>query len=588
MKNILRSTSLVIEPLESRIAPAVLFSQLATDLKGQLDKVQLYVDTFIAAGSLLPVVGDKLKDAGKVIDSFSEDLRHTIDLLSLNPNTDSDVQTAIFNLLRPDAVNPNAFLRLLADNTGDGAVTAADVVITHPGGDNTIELDLNLHAMVGVSKSLAFDVGLGSLPIRLESNAGVQVAATLDYHHLNFGISDRPEGFYFNTGTMNEISVGLTAGLTPGSDVLIATIGFLRGKITDGASDDVNLHTQFSASLVVDLTEGGVNSHTFKVAADVALKLDAGFSDSFPSIGADFRMHYGGFDGSDSAPTVEFKNVRVNLGETISGLLEPILKNIEPLLKPIEPVIDFVTAPIPVVSDLSHAGGGSDVSLLDVAGVVAGQAPPQYQQLFQLAATIVEVLNFANDFKANPQTKQVSINMGNFLALAASGPNDDLRGVEKALDAATAPDGVALAKLVVGGAASGFDLNAKIDEAVAIFPELAGSSLVTDLKSKLDMFLHPNGIDYAFPFLTDPAGAVFGMLLGQDADLFTLDVTFKASGGFSHTYPTPLAGVDVRQRRPPDRCSRAAGLPEPQQVGLGRWWCLRHSRSVRYADLWSA
>ncbi len=48
-----------IEPLETRIAPAVLFSQLATDLKQKLDTIQASVDFAIAVGSLLPVVGDK-------------------------------------------------------------------------------------------------------------------------------------------------------------------------------------------------------------------------------------------------------------------------------------------------------------------------------------------------------------------------------------------------------------------------------------------------------------------------------------------------------------------------------------------------
>lgn len=532
-----------IEPLESRIAPAAasFYHDLASDLKTKLDAIQSIVDGAVGAGTLIPVVGDQIASAGKVIDSFSNKLRDAIDAISPSA-IDDDVRTAIFDLLRPDATNAVPALRLLAENNGDNAVTKDDVIITHPDarGDSVL-IDMSLHAMVGVSTSLAFDVGLGALPIRVESNAGVQVGAVLDYHHLTFGLSET-SGFLFQATTPNELTVGFTAGLTPGS-TLTATIGFLRGTIADGAFDDPNLHTKLTAGLTIDLTDAGVGAVDFDASADVALKLDAGFGENFPSIGADFRMHYAGLKASDAAPTVDFKNVRVNLGSAISGVLEPVVDVIGKVLAPVQPVVDFITAPIPVLSDLSHGIGAGDITLLGIAGVVAGQAPEEYKELFQLASTITQVLKFAEDFKADPDAGSVSIVLGDFNVQDGNDASADLRGVAHALDLTTTASGTALSSLVPAGFLGNFDIAAKIDDAVAGTP-LEGSPIIGELKDTIDQFIHPNGITYSFPFLSDPAGAVFGMLLGRDADLFTLDAKLKVKSDFGVSLPVPI-GIDV-------------------------------------------
>lgn len=539
----MKHTHLQIEPLETRIAPAnaAFFMAFADDLEAKLTTVQGYVDEALAAGKLIPVVGDKIADAGQVIRNFTDDLQAVIHAFG-DGVTDPQIQNAIFNLLGPNAA-PD--LRLLADNDGSGGVaTPADVIITHPdeGRGESILIDISLHATAALGTEVGFDVGLGSLPIKVDGNAGVQVAATLEYKHLRFGYSET-NGFLFDTSAENELSVGFAAGLAEGFEIE-ATIGFLRGWIKDGSSMDDSLHTQLSAQLVVDITDTGYGNTDFNVTADVAFQLDAGFDENFPGIGADFHMRFAGLDPDDPAPTVEFKNVRVNLGSAISGILQPILEHILPLLQPIQPVVDFVTEPIPVVSDL----GAGPVTLLGIAGVAAKYAPPYYQQLFQLASTIIEVLNFVNDFKANPDTDQISLDFGSFLALAEGDESADLRKVKPAEDIMMADPDEALSSLAVGGVIEAFDLNGKIDDAIAEIPDgpIKDSlgPLIVKLKDTLDKFINPNGIDYAFPFLSDPASAVFKLLLGRDADLFTVDVKIAADGAFSQIYPTPI-GLDI-------------------------------------------
>lgn len=531
-----------IEILESRIAPANIdFVGLADGLKTKLDSIQLVIDAAVGVASLLPVVGDKIASAGKVIDMFSDKLRAEIDALKNGTGADALVSSALYGLLGSVGTG----LNILGDTNGDGSVSESDVVIQHPGLGGIL-IDISLHAAVAVSKSLGFNIGLGALPITLESNAAVAVTASLDYHHLQFGISDRAFVFYANDP--NDLQVNITAGLTAGSS-LTATVGFLSATIKDGAFGDTSAnapHTQLSAGLTVDVNAGDIASSTanFHVTADIALQIDAEFNDNFPGIGADFRLHYSGFDAADAAPTVNFKNVRVNLGGIISNVLAPIFDVVTPILTPIKPVLDFISAPIPVLSDLSHAVGAGDITLIGIADVAATQAPLEYQQTIELISTAAKVLKFADSFKVNPDTHNLSINFGDFQALAEGNSAQDLRTLGKALDVASAAsDGKNLSGLVPAGFLASLDINAKIDEAVGNGP-LKGNPLIEELKNTLDQFIHPNGITYSFPFLDHPADSVFGMLLGRDADLFTLDAKLKVSGQFKESYPIGL-GISV-------------------------------------------
>ncbi len=521
-----------VEILESRIAPAgIIFSDLAHDLKVKLDSIQLAVDGALAAASFIPVVGDKIAAAGKVVDQFSAQLRDALSVLD-DTSSDTIIQNAIFSVLGSPGLN------ILGEYGMVNGVTPADIVITHPQflDGVSIVIDLNLHAAVALAADVSFDIGLKSLPIEVEANAGVALTASIDYSHLKFGYG--VSGLYFDSSAANELQVNLTAGLKAGSEIT-ATFGFLSAKIKDGTFDTSGLHTQLAAGLSVDVGPGlTIVSSDLTLTADIALQIDASASPNFPGIGADFRMHYSGFNATDAAPTVEFKNVRVNLGGAISGVIEPIFSKLEPILKPVKPIIDFITAPIPVISDLSNAIGIGDVSLLDIADAAAAQSPPnEVSEIFQIVSAVAKVVDFANDFKTNPDTKEISINFGDFPLMGAGGSSEDLRTTAAAISLSD-PNLLSSGNLsnLISGVAANLDIAGKIDDAVAGTP-LEGSALITELQATLDQFIHPNGIQYSFPFFTDPGASVFGMLVGRDADLFTLDAKLKVSDHFDQTYP---------------------------------------------------
>ena len=63
-----------------------------------------------------------------------------------------------------------------------------------------------------------------------------------------------------------------------------------------------------------------------------------------------------------SAPTLEFQNVEIDIGEFADGFLGSLFSNIDRIFDPIDPVIDVLSIPVPVLSDL-----GDEVTLLDLA-----------------------------------------------------------------------------------------------------------------------------------------------------------------------------------------------------------------------------
>ncbi len=534
-----------IEILENRIAPAgVPFAAFATDINTKLIAIQAGVDTSVLIASNIPVVGGKITEAARLFDSFANQLENALTLLGDGPS-DLQIQTAIFNV-----IGPNGLLGaegLLGNNDGIPGITKSDVVINHNPGlyddtaDNFTSIDLHLlRTATLVSAQGSFDIGLKSLPFEVSATGGVDVIFGFDYSHLKFsyGVNSK---FHFDATTPDELSVSITASLHPGSN-LKATVGFLNALITDNPSAPTTL----TAGFLVDVKTSSPTSNTliaptfkFTGEASVNLKVDAGITKELPGIGADFSLHWGGpstpGNATDSfaAPTVEFQNVRVNLGSAISTIAAPIVDILSTVLKPVQPVVDFITAPIPVLSDLSHALGQGDITLLGIADLAQSEIPEGYKELFTVASAAVKVLKFVEKIQ-NTEEGGISLPVGGFFAAAESDNGQDLRITAAAKAAGTALNNKDISSLVPAGFAA-FDANAAINAL-----GLENTSLGQELKDTLDSFLHPNGITYSFPFLDHPEQAVFGLLLGRDATLFTLDAKLKVKASFAQSYPIAL------------------------------------------------
>ena len=65
--------------------------------------------------------------------------------------------------------------------------------------------------------------------------------------------------------------------------------------------------------------------------------------------------------------TVDYQNIELDLGTFFTEFVDPTVERIQDVLEPLKPVVDFLTDPVPVISDLS----GDDVTVLDLASLVA-------------------------------------------------------------------------------------------------------------------------------------------------------------------------------------------------------------------------
>ncbi|MFU8789008.1 MAG: hypothetical protein ACNA7G_08260, partial [Methylobacter sp.] len=88
----------------------------------------------------------------------------------------------------------------------------------------------------------------------------------------------------------------------------------------------------------------------------------ANFAGQDPDFGTPIGFSGFGTAIKDGLQLVEFQNVGLDLGSFISDFLGPVLGKIQDVTEPLQPIIDFLTAPLPVISDL-----GPEVTFLDLA-----------------------------------------------------------------------------------------------------------------------------------------------------------------------------------------------------------------------------
>lgn len=521
-----------IEWLEERALFACdLYTTAAAKLQEQIDAMQIVVGVAVDIGQEIPFVGTKLASVGDAFDKFAPQLVQKITDASEDLG-EAGLRAALFELLNPE----DGVLPLLGDRDGNGTVNSNDI---HVDGDLS---DVNCHVTVSMrlTQELAevtlpdfkFDVGLGALPFDVKSSGGVKLKFGFDYHDLQFTLSTA-NGANIDTSMANELTLSVTAEFAPDTQ-LTADVGFLHATVTDGVTNanGSTAKSSMTAGIQIDIGQnagGFTATASFDTSADLNLHLHAEVDANFPSVDTDFVMKWNGFEANDAAPTVAFKNISVNMGEFMSELLRPVVDVVQKTAEPILPIIEFVTEPIPVLSDLSNAIGTGDVSILTLAGIAGNQLPEGFKELVEVAEVVIQVLDIVNMFETLP-SGDVLFNVGD---VDLSG-NGDLRNAPKAkkLTDVTEKD---LTNLLLNKSKVA-DLKEKVED--SDLPD----ELKQPLLSVLDRFA--SGVSFEFPFLKDPTGALGGLLVGKDATLFKLLVNYQIDSSMDITAPIPI-GIDV-------------------------------------------
>ncbi|MEM8790522.1 MAG: matrixin family metalloprotease [Pseudomonadota bacterium] len=516
---------------------------------------------------------------GDFRDGFVGPFRQTLDELSDASRDFADpdkniISVELFELLGPNGLN--ILLRLDGEaidpldpgSAGDYVALDSDVLDAFLNGGDGPRPDLSdleilwefeLGQNIPVPDlNFGFDLGIPGLGLEAEGDLELMLDWSLA---LGFGLSTA-QGFFFTINpdeTDPELEFEIQATL-PDNASLTGSLGFLQLVASNGSrdidGDGEDETTMLTASFGLDIFEEGATGEdadrlgftefgnlgiTFGAKAEAAAVLDfrlgldpdvvgTSVARNFPSVVADFNFLWSFDDGSgglagpemfstalgDSLRLVEFENVALDAGEFLSGVVKPIVDQIAEVTEPLQPILDFLTAPVPILSDL-----GVNLTILDIAATFGNVNPG-------LISSIAEIIQIINDLAALPDDVNLLLPIIDEFVIfdamngAANGMNpfnDDLTGGSNR-------------DMIVGmNAGNVRDLDAELERDDLVDDSDPDADRKRQSQSALNSI--KNSATIAFPFIQDPS-SLLGLLLGDPITLVTADLE-PLVVGFTYT-----------------------------------------------------
>ncbi len=293
-------------------------------------------------------------------------------------------------------------------------------------------VDVNLNATIGFGYDkgkgfFVYDIGNPG-DVKFTSNNDPNNVFTADFskiHALDLGIA-----VFLDPSFNASLNIGfLTASATNGS-MLSATVGFMAANMTSMTI----MGTSLTGDLYIDIgpneTTGRLLFNQFSsqtvvrayvdttLNIDLVIKTGFGFgsvSSALPNIDTELLFGYsyakaltGTLPSTVTAGVttpLTFVDVSLDLGAFLSGFLKPILDDINKVTGPLQPFIDFITAPIPGLSQIV-----GNISLLDIATDLGVPGVADVKTFI----TIVDEINKL-DALANSGSGELLINFGTFV-----------------------------------------------------------------------------------------------------------------------------------------------------------------------------
>lgn len=542
-----------LEVLEDRVVPTVAgdFVVLQQELQTFLSKVDGALDTVVEVSQAkLPIIDKSLGEitgADTAIDSFKD----TVD--GLLGDIGDAVNEANLEQYAEDLLNQY----LGSGPQGiDIQLSPAEVTLPRSANDDVINVKLHLGKVVA-SPDFTFGLGLSSVPFKVTTQGTFNFDVGFEIPTLEFGL-DKNAGFF-----IRPFAVQLAANANLVNPELDAELGFLHVHVSENPENLNGNHLSASFGITVDPSNPNtpvVSKPMLNGTADVDLLINGAITDAevqAPNVDANFVLHWDFInsqtDKTDSSfgsnLTAVFKDVRINLGTYLEGMVGPAVQKIQQYTEPFKDFFQLMGEPIPVVSDIAKVVGDNDgVSLLDIAGVVAdsGEVPPDYAALIKLAKAVIQITNVINQIEAEKgaELKNAFIPLGDFDLIGNQGdPNSpdykDIRDVTPAEDVGFGSNDITKINWSnLRSVAENLDLTA-IKNAIhdALGDSEVGQSLGDALSDALDNLKksaagggNSASINLTFPIADHPAAAVFGLLVGQDTDLISFSADAHLDG----------------------------------------------------------
>jgi len=484
------------------------------------------------AGISLPLIGDKLADGARFIDDFRlnfvEQFRSGVE--SFNSDSDNFVTTLLGDLL---------FDLGLLDSAED--VIFSTNIDTASADDSYMQWNFTLgDTLTDIGGGIGLDLGIPGLGIKTEGAVAMDLAWQLD---LGFGLNFS-EGAYIDISDADELTFDVDVTLPDAA--ITGSLAFLQLRAEDNgttglgatfAVDVVNSSDESDQSLgFAELGKLGLNAGmaaeaTADLGFDLALDSDLvpGASSVFPSLSTDFLLEWAigdraaseyvalsdiGNAVSEGLQRVVFDDVSLDMGSFISDFLGPVLKQIQKVTEPLDDILDFITAPLPVISDL-----GDDLSLVDIAQMTG-------QVNLSFLDSVADLVDLVNSIPTDSDA--LIINFGDFVVYDIDLGITDLDLSNEKTDLSTVDTGAS--SRTAGNDSDPF----------------GNDTTSSDNKNKSFMNKLKSNGSFAFPILSDPS-QIFGLLMGKEATLLTFDMNpLEVAFDWSTFYPIagPL-GVSI-------------------------------------------
>lgn len=410
-----------------------------------------------------------------------------------------------------------------------------DIRVMGQDGDETILFQLSLGHADSYAGALALDLAMGPQPT-MEALLGIDSAVDVAVNwrlELTFGVDE--QGFFVATSAADELQVDVAASLSPD----FAGKGRVGVFVADMTAQANHL-SSFNGTYAVDIQDGDGDNRlgpteyagvrtigilTGQGQADlvIAASFFPYFEDMSPlgslfnlAVTAEASARYSlasaitdvfNAEGDQVLPfgdpvRVDFQNIKLDLGTFFSEFVDPAISKVQEVLAPIKPVVDFLTDPVPVISDLA----GEDLSMFDLAAravALTGSATGM-----ENARTVLKLIDGLLDLGPIAESLEGKTSLGSFSA-------------EYEFDLSKDPEPEAYSKPKMT-----FEQKEEL-----ILDEIKRSYLPAK------RFFTDFGGAIQFPFLQDP-GVVYRMLLGDtSAELLTFGIDFSLGFRFGYTFP---------------------------------------------------